>query len=215
MIGARVSAIAGIIFAVSFVAGFLILGEAFGNFGDSDRTFAQYYERDREFEILGGYLLVVSAVAFVIFVAGVSAPALTEKTQATAAIAGIVSAAVFATLVSAAAAAIVTIPASRFFGGIFDAEGQLASEVSALPQLGYVLLFLPGALFASATLVCLSLVMRGRPDLPGWVAKSGFVAAALLLLAGVFFMPLVALPLWVLVAAVVILRGDAARISAA
>ena len=208
MIGTRVSAIAGIIFTVSFVAGFLMLGEAFGNFGDSDSTFAQYYKEDREFEILGGYLLVVSSVAFVIFVAGVCAPALTEKTQAPSAVAGIVSAAVFATLVSAAAAAIVTIPASRFFGGLFDDEGQrqLVSEIAALPQLGYVLLFLPGALFASATLVCLSLVMRRMPGLAGWVAMSGFVAAALLL-ASFFFMPLVALPLWVLAASVALLRA--------
>ncbi len=211
MSGARTPAIAGIVFAASFVAGFLILGGALGNFGDSDRTFAEYYQKDRQYEIVGGYLLTVAAIAFVVFVAGVCAPSVSDGSRAPAGLAAIAASAVFAALLSAAAAALVTIPASRFFGGdIFGDEGQLVSEVSALPQLGYVLLFVPGVLFASMTLVCTSLVIRARPELPRWVASSGFAAAALLLLA-VFFMPIVALPLWVLAASIAMLRSRSER----
>lgn len=206
MIGARMPALAGIVFAAAFVAGFLIVGNAFGNFGDPDATFAEYYAGDHEAEIIAGYLLVIAAIAFVCFVAGIAAPAAADRATATTAMIAIASSAIFAALVSAAAAAAVTIPASRFFGGIFDDDGQLVSEVAALPQLAYVLLFMPGILFASVTLVCTSLVMRAG-DFPRWMSSSGFAAAAVLLLA-VFFMPVAALPLWVLAVSIgMLVRG--------
>ena len=199
MTGSRVPAVAGIVFAISFVAGFLILGEAFGNFGDPDLTFVEYYAEDREYEIIGGYLLVVSAIAFVFFVAGIVS-FLQERLSLTA-LTAIASACIFATLLSTAAAAVVAIPASRFFGGLFDDDGQLASEVAALPQLGYVLLFMPGVMFAVVAVASTALVMRRMPEVPPWIPMSGFVAAAALLFAG-FFMPIAALPLWVLAASI-------------
>jgi hypothetical protein len=203
-------AIAGIVFAATFVAGFLIIGNALGNFGDSDATFAEYYADDHETEIIGGYLLVIAAIAFVCFVAGIAAPAVPDRTKGTTAMLAIASSAIFAALLTAAAAAAVTIPASRFFGGnIFDDDGQLVNEVAALPQLAYVLMFMPGALFASASVVFTSLLMRTGAFLR-WMSWSGFAAAAVLLLA-VFFMPVVALPLWVFAVSIgMLVRGTSA-----
>jgi hypothetical protein len=206
--GARLSGFAGIVFALAFFASVPLLDGALGSFGDPDATFVEYYEDDHATEIIGGYVLAVAAIAFVVFVAGICAPAFDDARRRTAAVSGVVCAAVFAALLSAAAAAVITIPFSRFFGGIFDDEGQLVTEVAALPQLGYVLIFVPGALFASATIVCVALVMRGDAAFPRPVANAGFVAAAFLL-AAFFFIPVFALPLWVLAASVALLRAKA------
>lgn len=210
MTGARVSGVAGIVFAAAFFISIPLLGGAFGNFGDPDATFADYYEDDHAIEIVGGYLVAIAAIAFVVFVASICTPALTDDARRLAAMCGIACAAVFATLLAAAAAAAMTIPFSRFFGGIFDDEGQLVSEVAALPQLGYVLIFVPGALFAATTLVCVSIVLRGEPAIPRWISTAGFIGAALLALA-FFFMPVFALPLWVLLASFAMLRAPGAR----
>lgn len=214
MTATKITAISGIAFVMLFAAGIAAMGDAFGNFGDSDATFVEYYRDDHFPDILGAYLITLAGVAFLRFVVGVCGDAIAVPETRTAAILALLSGAVFATLLAAAVAAAATIPSSRFYGEIFSDTGQIATDVSTLPQLGFVFLYLPGAIFAAASVASMAFVMRGRPDLPGWVANTGFVAAAFLL-ASFFFMPLAALPLWVLAASVALLRAPGRRADAA
>ena len=207
MTPARVTAISGIVFVVLFAAGVVAIGEAFGSFGDSDATFVEYYRDDHPLDVLGAYLITLAGVAFLRFVVGVCGDATADRETRTAAIMAVLSGAVFVALLAAAVAAAATIPASRLYGEIFSDEGQIATDVSTLPQLGFVFLYLPGAIFASASVASMALVMRRESVLPAWVARFGFVTAVLLL-ASFFFMPLVALPLWVLAASVAMLRAE-------
>ena len=59
--------ISGIIFALTFLAAFFLLGEAFGAFGDSDAVFTEYYEDDRASDILGAVAMAVAAASFCVF----------------------------------------------------------------------------------------------------------------------------------------------------
>ncbi len=205
----RITAISGIAFVALFVAGVAAIGEAFGNFGDSDATFVEYYRDDHPLDVLGAYLITLAAAAFLRFVAGVSGDATAVPETRTAAILALLSGAVFVALLASAVAAAATIPASRLYGEIFSDTGQIATDVSTLPQLGFALLYLPGAIFAAVSVASMALVMRRESALPAWVARFGFVTAALLLLSGPLFLPMFMLPLWVLAASVAMLRAPA------
>ncbi len=204
----RVTAISGIAFVVLFAAGVAAMGDAFGNFGDSDATFVEYYRDDHPLDVLGAYLISLAGVAFLRFVVGVCGGAIADPEARIAAIFAMLCGVVFVALLATAVAAAATIPASRLYGEIFSDTGQIATDVSTLPQLGFVFLYLSGALFASASVASMALVMRHESALPAWVARFGFVAAALLLLSGPLFIPFFILPIWVLAASAAMLRAE-------
>jgi hypothetical protein len=184
--------IAGVLFTLSFIAAFFMLGDAYGSFGDSDETFAEYYETDRESDLLGAALMALAAAAFCVFAVRTAEDgSATNRTLLTIALA------CFAILVLVSAACIATIPATRAFGSMFSDEGQATSAHWLLPQLAYLLL---GAAGLSAACALLLITLGGAaPQLPGAVHWTG-VLVGVLLFTSVVIMPLLLLPLWTFVA---------------
>jgi hypothetical protein len=121
-----------------------------------------------------------------------------------------ISGAIFAALILAAAAAFMTAAGSLTFGDVFDDEGQFESGISALPQLGYLLVNVGGTLAASSTIVAVSLLMEGDSRSEMLVRRAGYIAALLLPLSVIITPVLVLLPLWTVAVSVVIARTASA-----
>lgn len=198
----------GLSFAVMFtVALSAMLGDLVGAFADSSTTFALYFDSsvERLRHALGAYLLTGSGLAFVAF--AVRATRFFETSEPrTDGRAACLAAAVFAAQVGLAAAALATVSLSVGFGQITGDPGILAVR-ELLPQLGYVILFVPAAL--SAGLAVLARGASRTAQLPRWVIAAGYVAASAQLLS-FFTLPLLLLPLWV-VGASITLRPVPAR----
>jgi len=143
------------LYGVSFVALFTLaltalLGQLVGAFADSAESFNPYFDStlERLQHGLGAYLLVASGLAFLGFAVRATA-GLVEASAANTEVqtAGYV-AAVFASLVGVAAAALATVSLSIGFGQITGDPGIRDGE-ELLPQLGYVVLAVPAAVSAA------------------------------------------------------------------
>jgi len=197
---ARVS---GIGFAVLFtVALTAFLGDLFGAFADSAESFAVYFDSSTERlrHGVGAYVLAGSGLAFLAFTVRATAGVLDDQGLATAIAMTRAAAAVFASLVGLAAAALSTVSLSVGFGQITGDPGIRQSQ-DLLPQLGYVVLVVPGALSAGLTIWLVASVCARTAALPKWVVTAGYVVAAMQLLS-FYSLPLVLLPAWVLAASV-------------
>lgn len=203
----RIAAGCGLVFAVTFALGIVLLAGLLGSFGDSDETFTEYYDSssNRNASAAGGLLLFGSGLALLPFARGlmrVLGPGGARPS------AGLLAPLVYiaAGLLISGAAALSTVGVSRVTADIFDEASRpfQGSTAAVLPQLGYVLIVF-SAWTAAILLVLLglsSLRSGALPRIAGWTA---IVAAAALLLAPAIS-PLIALPLWAAVTAVVLLR---------
>lgn len=205
--GLRGPAICGILFAVNFAAGGILLGELFGSFADSDATFVEYFEStsNRNGSAIGGVLLFVSGIALLPFVSGLVRMLTRERTswamELVAPLTYVVSG-----LIIASAAALSTVGLARVFADITDESSApfQGSSIAVLPQFGYVLM-----VFASWTMVVLlsivaSASMRTRA-MPRAVGIVTIVCAVMLVLAP-SGLALVGAPVWGLVTAISMLR---------
>ena len=208
--GLRTTRLLGIGFAVLFTVALstLLLGDLIGAFADAAATFATHVDSSGELwqHAVGALLLCGSGLVFMGFVAGVS-DSLSRLgsgdpwpgTRSARAVAT-----VFAAQAGVAAAALATVSLSVGFGRITGDPGiQEARHV--LPQLGYVVLFVPAALTAGLAVVLLARSASRGSALPGWVVVAGYVAGAAQL-AGILTLPLLLLPLWVLLASLTLRR---------
>jgi hypothetical protein len=95
------------------------------------------------------------------------------------------------------------IPGGKVFGQTpVPSSGDFARQ---LDNIGFGLLLVAGALAAGLFIAMASYLARRNGTLPGWLTIAGYVVAVLQLAAGLFF-PFVLVPLWVLIAAIVLLR---------
>jgi hypothetical protein len=150
-------------------------------------------------QIVSAFLLVLAAVALVIFLALV-----VRQLRAARPDRDVTAQVVFGGgLVLAAAIA---------FGGIAMAQMSAAIEIGDIPipsadvlrtaeQLGFGLLLVAGGLFAALTVAAVSFGARGTGLLPAWLVTTGYVVAVILLFS-VMFIPLILLPLWAIAVAV-------------
>ena len=187
----------GVGFAVLFaVATVPLLGDLIGAFADRSSSF-DYFDNtmQRLRHAAGAYLLTASGFAFLAFVVAATQLFDPSGDRLDGRVARLVSA-VFAALLGVSAAALATVSLSIGFGQITGDPG-IERVRELLPQLGYVLLFVPAAL--SAGLVA-ALVTRGLARarrLPTGVVALGFVTAAAQLVS-FYTLPLLLVPIWVL-----------------
>jgi hypothetical protein len=206
----RATAWGGIVFAVLYVAGVVMMlgptpNDAHKNqpakfAADWNRMFADSGNRTQM--ILGAYVLAAACVAVVVFgsslrdrLAGAGA-----ATSGRLAFAGSI---MFATITLAGAAAIAWIPGAKAFGDAPIPKGELAYLA---PQLGFGALLLGGGATAGLMLVAAGIGSARTRALPAWLGWAGVVVGVLIFLFGAFFMPMLLLVLWVLIAAIVSLR---------
>lgn len=146
--------------------------------------------------LAGGLALAVAGVAFAIVIGRLTRIAQSIAGGDYGAVAR-VAANVFAALAGASGGALTTVAAVGVLGGGFDAVPR---EAVLLPQLGYVLLTVPGMVAAAVAVfgTAFAVWRAGRQSTA--VALTGF-AVAVALLASLFVIPAVLLPLWALLAA--------------
>ena len=106
-------------------------------------------------------------------------------------------------LVWAGAFALAAVPAGQSIGG--EPAVTNADVARFLPQLGFGAILIGGMFGAIALIDAASIVIYRTGVLPRWLAWLGFVCAVALLF-GVVFLPMIALPIWLIGTGVVLLR---------
>ncbi len=199
----RWAGVAGVLFAVLFVFAVTTAGDAPGGDEDSDAAVTAYYEDsdNRGMLITVAYLLVASALALVVFsrvgpysLMRDSADSLTRHCAAL----GMTGAVLAAAGISLGGMALAAVS-----GGVtFQDEPVDPGVARFMVHLGYGSILIWGGLAGAFSIASFALGALRSGAMARWLAWLGFAAAAALLFA-VLFIPMVALPLWVLVASVV------------
>jgi hypothetical protein len=169
-----------------------------GAFGDPDRVFEEYYASasNRRGDVAGAYVLTAAGISFLVYSSAEQA-SIRGGNVITARL-STASAVVFAALLVIAAAALSAVSFSIAFGESFGDERPFSSAYAIVPQLGAVLLVAVAPLVASLHMV--ATVLAGRGHFSTVVTVTSLVCAIALLFS-VLYIPLLALPVWVLVTA--------------
>ncbi|WP_154402252.1 hypothetical protein [Ornithinimicrobium cavernae] len=113
----------------------------------------------------------------------------------------------FAALAGVAAAAFATVSLSIGFGRIFGDPG-IEQGRDLFPQLGYVMLFVPGAVCAGLTIFLLARGAARIRQLPRWMCAAGYLVGPAQLFS-FYTLPLLLVPLWVLGASLTLRQAPA------
>ena len=203
----RLGAVAGILFAVFFVAGMLVISNSPDN-TDSDQAIINWYADSghQKSQLAGAYLLTLAGIAGAVFVSvglgpRLAAAARNETSRTLAAM--VRPAGIFmATTIAIGGFAIAACSAGVLFDDITVDPGS----ARFLPSVGYGAVLVGGGLAGAFVIAVSSVVALRDRAFASWLAWLGFVCA-LALLAGVVFLPMIALPLWVLLASILFLTS--------
>ena len=195
---------AGAVFVVAVVVGLALVGELAGSVGETDETFVEHFSSDsrRLGEIVGSFLLVVAALAFLYFTQLLVASA--HRTDQEAAWAFVRGTGMLVTGgLMVAAAAFLTVPLSINFGNLYGdpafGEGQ-----AVIPQFGYAALTV-GAMWPAAAMIT-TVGLLG--SLPVWLSRLSYLIAVVLVVTCFMVVTLfVLVPVWVALVAAVLRRA--------
>ena len=197
--GGRAVGISGCAFVVLFIGGGLLLGELFGQFGDSDQTFVDYYadRANRVRDIIGGFLLVAAGLALLVFFNGLArllrGPGGAQPEPDLALLSGTVG----VTLLLTGAVMLSAVSFTQAFGDFFDDDALTNLSITLAPQIGYLLIALPMAWSLALTMAVFGWSARRAAVWPRWLL--GLTVACVILLPLLAFSGglLILLPLWV------------------
>jgi len=193
----------GVLFVVLVVAGLLLLDTP--GHDDSDLAVNEFYRdaSNRIRVVVAAYLLAGAALSYVLFSVHLwGRLKLAEGEPAILATFMLCSSVVFA-----AALFLTGTSQGPTYALYVDTFDEPLSEINRvlIPHQGYAALIF-GLLASSASIASASLVILKTRVLASWLAWLGFVAAFMLLF-GILFMPMVALPIWVLAASYTLVRA--------
>ena len=194
----RIGALSGIIFVVLLIVGGGLLLDS-PESKDPDAVWLNYLNDDSNLvqNLIGAYILLVAAFAFVIFLVVLArnlrlASSGDDILPAIAFVGGVL----FVASLLAAIAGLAAVPANIKFGD--DAPIPSPDFAKNIQAVGFVALLIGGAFSAFVMIVATSVIILRTHLFAEWVAMLGFLAAILLIFAALFI-PLIALPIWVLV----------------
>jgi hypothetical protein len=196
----RVGTWMGIAFVVLFVVGFITFSTP-----DDNKNTAQWARwwtdsGHRASAIIGAYLITLGVLAFVWF-----AWALRERVGEGGGLM-FTFASIFAAIALVSTLVRAAIPGGKVFGETpVPAGGDLARQFD---NIGFGALLVAGALAAGVFVALASYLASRSEALPGWLTVAGYVVAALQLVA-TFFFPFILFFVWVLIAAIVLVRRGA------
>lgn len=206
----RFGAVCGIVFAVLFTLG-MILPDLPGG-GAAPETVTEFYadSGNRTTIIIAAYILAIAGIAFLAFVTslhrGLRSVEGSAGSLSTLALGGGV---VFVAMLYVTSTTWATVPAGVEIGG----EAAPSAEIPVwLAQIGYGSLLLHGMFAAIVMIVSTSVLTLRVAILPRWMAWTGFVCAFILLF-GVMFLPMIALPIWTIAASIAMLKNPVADTS--
>jgi len=196
---------AGVIAALTFIAG-VLLSSASPDSKDSDAKVIAWYadHGHRLVNIIGAYLLAFCGLFFLWFVSGLRQRLRAAEGPggrlASVALGGGV---LFVGMLWVGAAALVAISGGESFGGVPLLKN--ADLARFLPQIGFPAILVFAAFGAIALIDATSIVIIRTGVLPRWFAWLGFVCTVVLLF-GAIFIPMIALPIWLVAASVILFR---------
>ena len=201
--------LAGIAFVVLFVVGFSLNNMPSAD--DSVAKITSFYNDsgDRAQLIISSYVLWLAALFFFWFVAGLRARLLAvEGAPGRLTSISFGGGLVFIAMLIAAASCFASIAGDITFGGddFGGAQGTFLVGARFIPELGFPLLLIGGAFAAIAMVDAASILIVRTGVVPTWIGYFGFVAAVALLF-GVLFLPMIFLVLWVLFVSVAMWRS--------
>ena len=205
----RWGGIAAIVFAVLFVVGFLLVSDT-PEGDESNAEWLRYYadSDNRRMIVIGAFVLALGALAFLVFLGVLrerlrnAGPGL-EWVGTTAFASGLL----FVAMLAVATLGTASVSASVEFG---DAPVVRDADVlRTFESLGFGALVLFGSAAAGLLIVTTS-VAGGRAGLlPRWLVVTGYVAGVIVILGGLFFIPLALFVLWMIAVGIVLLRRPA------
>ena len=208
--GMRAGGVAAIVFAVLFVVGFLFVSDT-PEGDESNLKWLRYYadSDNRRMIIIGAIVMALAAVAFLLFLGVLrerlrnAAPG-AEWVGTTAFASGLL----FVAMLAVAALGTASVSASIEFG---DAPVVRDADVlRTVESLGIGALVLFGAAAAGVLIIMTSIAGGRAALLPRWLVVTGYIVGVIVLLGGLFFIPLALFVLWMLVVGIVMLRGSGA-----
>ncbi len=202
---------AGVVFFVLYLIGFTLIGSSADdtdNVKDSASGMAAAWRDlysdsgDRWVILIGAFVLAGAVLALIVFtselrqrLADAGAPAAGRLAFA--------ASLLFGAVTLAGACAMAWIPGAKQFGDSPLPEGELNYMAS---QLGYGLLLLGGGAAAALLLVTAGRAGVRTHVLPTWLGWAGVVVGVALFFVGVLFIPMALFALWVLIAAITMIR---------
>lgn len=199
---AKVGAVAGVLFAVLLIAGIAMTGDMPStNAADSEHVEWWSESGNQTRMIVAGYLITLAGLALVAFLVAMRS-SLAQPGSELLARFSFATGIVFVAMLLAATISIGQVAGAVKFG---DAPVPSADFLRMFPQFGYGLMLLAGGLSASASIAAASWAILRTGAFKRWLGWLGIVCAVILLL-GVFFLPMIALPVWVVAASVLLWR---------
>lgn len=199
----KIAAVAGVLFVVLFVAGVLMTFDSPAPDADDAEQVEWWSDSGNQTQaIFGGYLLTLAGLAFLPFSTGIRSHLRALPGSEPLGTVAFAASLVFVAMVMAAALAFGQVAGAVKFGSTPLPD---ADFLRMFPQFGSGLLLLAGGLSASFAIAATSWAVLRTGAFERWLGWLGFVCAAILLLA-VFFIPMVALLVWVVAASVLLWR---------
>jgi hypothetical protein len=196
---------AGILAAITFIVG-VVLATDSPDADESNAKIIQWYadHGHRVGIIVGAFVLAFCGLFLLWFAAGLRQRLrLAEGPEARLANVALGGAVLLTGLLWVGASLLAAIPAGVSIGG---ANAVTVADLARfLPQAGFgaILLF---SMFGAIAMIDAASVVIMRTDLfPRWLGWLGFVCGVVLLL-GVFYLPMIALPIWLIAASIVLYR---------
>lgn len=197
--------IAGVLAAVTFVIGLILVSNTPDNNDTDAQVVAWYADHGHRLSVLiGVYFLAFCGLFFLWFASGLR-QRLREAEGPGGRLANVAlgGAILFVGMLWVGAAALAAIPGAESLGD--STPLRVADIARFVPSIGFGAILIFGAFGAIALIDATSIVAMRSGSLPNWFAWLGFVAAVVLLFA-VIFLPMIALPIWLLAASYVFFR---------
>jgi hypothetical protein len=197
--------IAGVLAAVTFVFGLLSAANSPGSKDTDAQVLAWYANHGHRVEnLVGAFVLAFCGLFFLWFASGLRQRLRAAEGQggrlANVALGGAI---LFVGMLWVGAAALAAIPAAQAFGKLPPLK--VADIARFLPSVGLGAILVFSAFGAIALIDATSIVIMRTGILPKWFAWLGFIATVVLLF-GVLFFPMIALPIWLLAGSVILFR---------
>jgi len=196
---------AGILAAVTFIFGLAATADSPDSSDSNAKIIAWYADHGHRIGIIiGAFILAFCGLFLLWFASGLRQRLrLAEGPEGRLANVALGGGVLLVALLWVGAAALAAIPAQQSFGG-----GPALSDADLgrfLPSVGFGSILLFGMFGAIALIDATSIVIMRTGVLPRWLGWLGFVCGVVLLF-GVVFLPVIALPIWLIAASIVLYR---------
>jgi hypothetical protein len=196
---------AGIVAAITFLVGVVMVSDSPDSDANNQAVIDFYSDHgNRVGVIVGAFILAFCGLFLLWFAAGLRQRLrLAEGPEGRLSNVALGGAVLCIGLLWAGASLLAAIPAGQSLGG---ANALTVSDVGRyLPQAGFGAILLFGMFGAIALIDATSVVIWRTGLLPRWLAWLGFICGVVLLF-GVFFLPMIALPIWLIAMSIVLYR---------